>query len=188
VRRLVLVMVLALLVGTCGRSEISLSDYAAEAESLLTALNVKIDALDADAQSQSPTVQGAREFWDSKVEARRELIAGLEALEPPQDAAEMHATAVRIISRLASADEGVAQLIGTMESDEELAGLLQSPEFLATEAVDEEAIALCQAAQADFDATADREVFVDMPWIPSELQEVVLVFLGCSKQDRGATP
>jgi hypothetical protein len=40
-------------------------------------------------------------------------------------------------------------------------------------------IAFCQEGQAEFDATADREVFDDVPWIPSELQEVVRVALGC---------
>ena len=63
-----------------------------------------------------------------------------------------------------------------------------SEAFLATEALDEEAVALCQVAQAEFDATADREVFGEMPWIPSELREVVSVAFGCTKEERGLAP
>lgn len=187
-RGLLLATCLAVLTTACGNSELSMSEYATEIEHLIATMNLEIDTLDAEALSQTLTVEGARDFWDSKVEARRELISGFEALEPPQDAAEMHASAVRVISRLAAADENVAQLVGSMDTDEQLSLLLESPEFLATEAVDEEAIALCQAAQADFDSTADREVFGDLPWIPSELKEVVIVSFGCSREDRGVTP
>lgn len=187
-RSFVLATCLVLVVAGCSNSELSMNDYAIEIERLIATMNEEIDALDAEALSQSLGVQRARDFWDSKVEARRELISGFEALEPPQDAAEMHASALRIMSRFAALDNDVAQLIGTMEADEELSLLFQSPEFLATEAVDEEAVAMCQAAQADFDSTADREVFGDLPWIPTELQEVVIVSFGCSKEDRGVTP
>ena len=72
-----------------------------------------------------------------------------------------------------------------METDQDLGLLGQSPEYLATQAVKEEAVALCQAAQAQFDSTSDREVFGEMPWIPSALREVVSVAFGCTKEERG---
>jgi hypothetical protein len=179
---------LALLVAGCGDGELTINEYATQVEGLITTMNRKIDTLDAEAVSQARTLEDARDFWEAKVAARRELIAGLEGVEPPQEAAEMHASAIGIISRLTAADEAVAERVEAMETEQELGLLLETPEYLATEAVDAEAVAVCEAAQAGFDSTADREVFGDAPWIPSELQEVVLVSFGCSKEQRGVAP
>lgn len=184
-RRFVLAICLTLLVAGCGDGELTMSEYATQIESLITTMNAKIDTLDAEITSQESTLEDAQDFWEAKLVARRELIAGFESIEPPQDAAEMHASAIAIVARLTDTDEAVAELVGTMETEEELGLLLESQEFLATEAVDVEAIAMCQAAQAEFDSTADREVFGDAPWIPSELREVVLVGFGCTKEERG---
>ena len=38
---------------------------------------------------------------------------------------------------------------------------------------------LCSDFQAELDATEERGVFADTPWIPGELKEVVEVVLGC---------
>ena len=187
-RRLLLPICLAVLVAGCGNGELNLADYAGQAEQLLTAMNRRIDTLEAQFQTEGFTLDNTREFWETKVVARREFIAGMESIEPPEEAAEMHAAAIGIVSRLMTADEAVAQLVRSMETDQDLNGLLQSPEFLATEVVDEEAVALCQAAQAEFDSTADRAVFGDTPWIPSELREVVSVAFGCTNEERGVTP
>ena len=183
-----LALCVAVLVAGCGSDEVSLADYGAQLEDLVGSMNRRIDTLDAKERSEPSTLQSSRDFWETKVAARREFIAGMEAIEPPEDAAEMHTAAIGIVDRLATADEAVANLIGTMETEQELTLLLQSPEYLATEAVDEEAVALCQAAQAEFDSTADREVFGDTPWIPSELREVVSVAFGCTKEERGVAP
>lgn len=187
-RSLVLAITLVLLVAGCGDGELSMTDYATQVESLLIAMNGRIDALDVEAGSQSSTLESTRIFWETKVVARREFIEGLESIEPPEEAEEMHGAALGIVSRLTDADEAVAELVGTMEREQELRLLGESAEFLATDAVDEEAVALCQAAQAEFDSTADREVFRNTPWIPSELREVVVVAFGCSKEERGVAP
>ena len=179
---------IAVLVAGCGSGELSLADYGAQLEDLVGSMNREIDTLDVEMRAQVATLDDTRVFWETKVAARREFIAGMEALEPPKDAAEMHAAAIGIVDRLAAADEAVAQLVRTMKTNEELSCLPRSAEILATEAVDIEAVALCQAAQAEFDSTADREVFGDTPWIPSELREVVSVAFGCTKEERGVEP
>ena len=38
---------------------------------------------------------------------------------------------------------------------------------------------VCTGFQADLDATAERGVFTDTPWVPGELKEVVEAVLGC---------
>lgn len=187
-RSLVPAICVALLLAGCGDGELTMNEYATQIEGLLATMNRKVDALDAEAISQTMTMDDARDFWEAKVAARRELVDGLEAIEPPQEAAEMHASAIGIVSRLSATDNAVAELAGTMESGQDAVRLLESPEFRATEVVDVEAIAMCEAAQAEFDSTADREVFGDTPWIPSELREIVAVAFGCTKEERGVAP
>ncbi len=187
-RSMSLAIALVLLVAGCGDGELSMADYATQVESLLTSMNGRIDALDVEERSQTSTLESARNFWETKVVARQEFIDGLESIEPPEEAAEMHGAALGLVTRLKDADEAVAELVGMMETERELRLLDESAEFLATEVVDEEALALCRAAQAEFDSTADREVFGDTPWIPSELREVIDVAFGCSKEERGVAP
>jgi hypothetical protein len=98
---------------------------------------------------------------------------------------ELQAVALDIFSRLTTAERGLAGRAADLGSADELSLLWESPEAVAMVAVDEEAIAICQAAQAQADATADREAFADYPWISPELQEVVQVFFGCTKEERG---
>ena len=38
----------------------------------------------------------------------------------------------------------------------------------------------CLEIQAELDATAERGIFADTPWVPTELQEVIDVVVGCS--------
>ena len=38
---------------------------------------------------------------------------------------------------------------------------------------------LCLEIQSKLDATADREIFAEVPWIPSEMKEVVDLVVGC---------
>ena len=187
-RSLVPAICVALLLAGCGDGELTMNEYATQIEGLIATMNRKVDALDAEAISQTMTMDDARDFWEAKVAARRELVDGLEAIEPPEEAAEMHASAIGIVGRLGAADNAVAELAGTMESGQDAVRLLESPEFRATEVVDVEAIAMCEAAQAEFDSTADRQVFGDTPWIPSELREIVAVAFGCTKEGRGVAP
>lgn len=187
-RSMILMIGLTLLGSGCGDGGLTMDEYANQVENLLTTMNSRIDALDPEARDQPSTMESAQTFWDTKVEARHEFIEGLESIEPPEEAAEMHAAALGIVTRLTLADERVAEFVGALESEQELSLLYESQEFLATEAVDEEAVAMCLAAQAEFDSTADREVFGDMPWIPSELREVITVAFGCTKEERGVEP
>jgi len=67
----------------------------------------------------------------------------------------------------------------------------ESPEWQAFPAIDEKAIALCRLALADLespDLESPDEMadFPDMPWIPTEMQDVVSVWFGCTAEHRGA--
>ena len=59
-----------------------------------------------------------------------------------------------------------------------------TPSGQAARLADEKAVEICRAAQAAMDSTADRSAFVDMPWVPPELQEIVNVTFGCTPEER----
>lgn len=179
-RSVVLTVCLAVLVLSCGGGEPTLSEYADQLEELVTTMNREISRLDAELESGAPTVGGTQSYFREKIAARNELLDGFRAIEPPEEAATMHAAALDVVARLTTAEEALADRAAEVETPEELPGLWNSPESRAVDVVDAEAVAFCEAAQADFDSTEDRGGFEDAHWVPSELKEVVQVVFGCS--------
>lgn len=180
-RTIVLAICVALVLAGCGDREPTLGEYADELEELVSTMTRKISVLDAELGSRAVTVEGMQDYFSEKIAARQELLEGFRAIEPPEAAAEMQAAALDTMTRLTAAEEALARRVDEFETAEELSDLWNTEEGLAVLAVDEEAMAFCEAAQAEFDSTADREVFEEVPWIPSELKEVVQVFFGCSR-------
>ena len=183
VRNVVVAICLFLMMANCG-GDLTLAEYAEESERLIVTMNRVIDDLDVERESNIPTVESIQAYFNAKIAARHELLDGFQTLGPPEDGVEMHAVALELLTKLTAAEEAFARRVAAVESVDELSLLEDTPEFLAMEAIDDESVALCQAAQADFDATADRQIFADYPWISPELQEIVVVFLGCTEDER----
>lgn len=167
-------MCLALLGAGCGGGGLSLDEYAQEVESQTTGLYATLDEL--TIRDRVPTVEEMQTLYRELAAAYHRFHDGLAALEPPTDAADLHEVSLDIISRLATTHDALAERSLTAESVDELMG---SAESLAARATEQEIIAFCIAAQHQMDATAEREAFQDVPWIPSELQQVVNVVFGC---------
>jgi hypothetical protein len=170
---------LAILLSGCGSGELTLGDYADELEVLVTTMNRKITVLDSDLESEPLTVEGTQNYFEEKIAARDELLEGFRAIEPPEEAADMHAAALDILAKLTNAERTLAQQADEIETADELSELWNTQAGLTLGAVDEEARAFCETAQAQFDSTTDRAAVFEGPWIPSELKEVVQVFFGC---------
>ncbi len=183
-RHIVLATCLALVAG-CGGGEPSLTEYAEEVEGVTNNLYQTLDELTIEWPSGPPTVQDYQAIYRGLATAYRELRAGLQAIEPPREAADLHNVSLDIVNRLTTAQDALARRAEAVETEDELNLLFDSPEAQAANAAQEEMIAFCQGAQAQFDATADREPLQGMPWIPTELQEVVLVFFGCEDEPGG---
>ncbi len=83
------------------------------------------------------------------------------------------------MGQLLVAEEARAAFAKTVSSVEELDLVWEGPEAQAIRTAEEEAIILCYAAQSQFDQTQQREAFAEVPWMPSELREVVQVALNC---------
>jgi hypothetical protein len=156
-----------------------LAEYAAEAEELTTTVITQLAMLDAEWETQEPTQEGARDYWNRRIAIRVEFLEGIQGLDPPDGLVELHETALDLFSRLVDAEEALAARVAAVEDPTGHSEWWDTPEGRAARAVDEEAIAICHAAQASFDATQERQALSDVPWIPSEMRESVRVAFGC---------
>ena len=170
---------LALVLVACGGGTLTLSEYGEQGEQLVIEVSQRVDALDAALESDDQTVDSVQAYWDERVEARRDFSEGLAALEPPDEAAELHAIVVDVFNRLTAAEESLAARVTSLETVSGPAEWWATQEGQAARAVDEEVPQICVAAQGAFDETADREAVVDVPWMPPEMKEVVRVAFGC---------
>lgn len=163
----------------CGGGSLTLSEYAAEAEDLVEVMAAEFGALDAEWESQPPSLEGARRYWEGRLAIRAEFLEAVRTLNPPDAVEAQHEAALDVFGRITAADETLAARVATFESIAEHWEWVDTPEGEAAEAVLEEVFAFCRASQAEFDATKDREALVDIPWLPSEASEVVSVAFGC---------
>lgn len=169
---------LAAMLVACGGGP-SLSEYAEEGEELTATLLEGLEALDATFTSQDPTVESVQEYWTGRLALRTEFLEGIQRLEPPQGLVELHERALDIFSRVVDTETALAARVTTLATPTDPSQWWDAPEGRAVLAVDEEAIAICHAAQAGFDATQEREVLSDVPWVPSEMRDSVRVAFGC---------
>jgi hypothetical protein len=178
-RRVWAVVGLALVAAACGGGSLSLSEYNVQGTALVTVMEQRIYALDAEWDSQTQTVDRARSYWVRRVEARVEALEGLQALKPPDEIAELHETGLGLFSRLTAAEEALANRVASFETVTERDQWWDTTAGRAVRAADEEIDAFCHVFQAAYDATIERIVLSDVPWIPSEMKEIVQIDIGC---------
>ena len=176
------VLFLVFVVAACGGGP-SLTDYAEDVETLVATMNARLDELDAETEG-TQDLDEIQRYAQQRVAARSDFLAGMQDLEPPDDVAELHGTALEIMERVTDAESVLADRVMDLESASGIDAIWETPEGVAARAADAQAIALCQGAQAEFDQTVDRTEFEDVPWIPSEMKQVILVAFGCEADSR----
>jgi hypothetical protein len=167
---------LTLALVACGGGSLSLTEYAERLSGLAVELGETLDAGDVQMTTGTPTLADAESVLTSAVAARTSFQNGLTALDPPDEFADVHADFIEVHSRIIAAQEAFVAQARTAATLEELD---QSAEAEAYRAIGTEAASLCEEFRANIDATADREVFADTPWIPSNMKEVVEVTFRC---------
>lgn len=175
------------LVACGGDSGSGLEEYAAQLEDEVAAMNVRLDEIDIQLEDVA-SVDEARRLWDQRIAARQRFVDHLRAVDPPESATELHAAGDDIMGRLVEAEAAMGMLAGEYETVASLGWIWNTPEGQAARAVDQEAVGICRAAQASFDETAGREVLADVPWVTSDMKEVIDVVFGCTAEERRATP
>jgi len=168
----------------CGGSEMTLSEYGAELESLVANMNARLELGEKALESEPATVELIRTWADDRMVARNEFMAAFNALTPPDEAKELSRAAAESIAALVAAEQEMVDEIHRIDDLATLQQIWSSPTGQAARAADEKAVAICRAAQAAMDATAGRAQFAGTPWVPAELQEVVQVAFGCRPADR----
>ncbi len=174
----------ALVLASCGGADTSMSEYAAELESLVATMNARLDLGTQALDSEPSTVELIRKWADDRIAARDEFIDTFNAIPPPKEAEDLHAAAADTLGALVAAEKEMVAEIHRIDDLATLQQIWSSPAGQAARVADERAVEICQAAQAAMDSTADRSQFVGTPWVPAELQDIVRVTFGCTPADR----
>jgi hypothetical protein len=174
-RSLLAVGCLAVVFVGCGGGDLSMADYAESVEALAFEMSAQLEESDAQVVA-APTIETLREVLPRALDVRAEFQEGVTALVPPDELADLHTDLVGLHARIIVAQGALAARAETATGFEELD---ESAEALAYRATQTESESLCQDLQERIDATADRAVFVDVPWIPGDMKEVVKVTFGC---------
>jgi hypothetical protein len=161
-----------------------LTDYAEEIEGIVTEHNTGMDANDVYLDSETQTLERIKTYATRRMELRESFLAALEALEPPGEAQDLHNAALGTIRSVVESERVLFEQATGATDIAGVGDIWASPEGQAARAADAQAIAICQAAEAAINSTEERQALVGMPWVPTELQEVVTVAFGCTAADR----
>lgn len=187
--RLAVTFAAVLILGACSAGT-SRQEYASSVEGLiatmvdqLTEANNRYCAdlgpedAQADCYDAESTVEDVRSLVDQQAAARQAFVDEFAALEPPRGMNEFHDTALGIMTDLAAAEAELAEVArgGSFVS---LNALFDTPEGERLADAVDEALALCEGAQADFD-TPEAARLAGTVWIPQDLKEVVSVAFRC---------
>ncbi len=170
--------VVVLLVAACSAA-LSLTEYAEGLEAAGAEASIRFDAVVVTLNAPDATLPEVRAAVREAAVIGNELHAALEALDPPDELDDLHAALLDSHSDVVTAQEDWA---ASADAAQSVAELLQSPEAQAAQSANEAALVACGRIQAAFDATTQREVFADVPWLPSELAESIEVATGCPQE------
>ncbi|MGI9648544.1 MAG: hypothetical protein ACR2OI_08500 [Acidimicrobiia bacterium] len=181
-RTLVAALCVAALLAGCGSGELSLTEYVDQVNAVVEVAVEKGNKLTisgADVPDFSPQIMAAG-ITRGLEEIRIPLQEAVDDIAPPDEVADLHDFLWDWhASFIAVEQELVARTMATENTDEGWRALSDSPEMLAYRAALVEGKQVCVDFQSRLDATAQRGVFVDAPWLPSELTEMVEAGLGC---------
>ena len=172
-------VVAGLLLASCGGGDLSLGEYNTEGMALATAMEERIYTLDAEWDSQTATVEDVRTYWDQRIKAYETALESFEALEPVGEAAELHRTGMELFTKLVAAESALATRVASSDTVTTPEQWWNTQEGEAVGVVEEEIYSFCLVFQAMYDATVERIALSDVPWVPSEMKEIVQVDIGC---------
>lgn len=178
---LLLVTCFAVLLGSCGSAELSLSEYVDRINAVTDQASRRGRELIAlEDQSDDVTPQDVQAVLGRAREIRVEIKQTTDGIEPPAQIADLHNLIFDWHTEFISVEETLAARAGqAADTAEDWAMLSDSTEMVAYRDSIIEGKEICDTFQARLDATAERGVFAETPWIPDELAEVVEAVLGC---------
>jgi hypothetical protein len=159
----------------CGGGTLSLTEYSKLLQSASFAMSDEFDVLEAQWASVT-TVEDGKEVLDGAVAIRTDMQNSLTDMDPPEALADFHEDLVALLGRILAAQQAWAVRAETAGSLDELQ---TSSAALAYWELDAQMAPVCLELQSRLDATTEREIFAEVPWIPGEMKEVVSLFVSC---------
>jgi hypothetical protein len=174
-RRVMAGIGVGLLLFGCGGGGLSLTGYV-DRLNVINGRTVPQSEVLISELERSTTPRDVNATMERMVVLRIESVQATEALDPPEQIADLHQLFMGWEKRLLPIEEALAARAGTVAGWEEF---YESAEVAAYRAALVEGKQVCVEFQTRLDATAKRGVFADTPWIPAALSEVVEARLGC---------
>jgi hypothetical protein len=176
-----LALCLLLLLYGCGGGAMSLTEYTERINVIEVRASQQGEDLAAQAgQIEDFTPQDLQTVLDRAREIRIAVKEATDGIEPPEQVADLHYLVFDWHTGFIAIEEALAARAGTAaHTPAGWATLSDSPEMAAYRAAIAKGKQVCSDFQAELDATEERGVFADTPWIPGEMKEVVVRVLGC---------
>jgi hypothetical protein len=173
---------IAVLLGACGGSEMSMTEYGERIDVIATEASQRAETFFADSAGLTDVTpqQLQAGFELGLPEIRIPLQEAVDEIDPPAQIADLHNLMWGWHADFITVETALATRVGeTEDSVEGWTALSESPEMAAYRSSIAEGKRLCDSFQARLDATAAAGGFADTPWIPSEMKVVVEAALGC---------
>ena len=176
------VLCVALLLSGCGGGELSLTEYTERINAAEIRASQQGEALAAEAEEIVDfTPQDLQAVLDQARVIRIEVDEAIDQIEPPEQISDIHNLVFDWHEEFITIEEALAVRAGT--APHTAAGwteLSDSPEMAAYREAIADGKQVCTDFQSRLDATEERGVFAETPWIPDEMKEVVERVLGCA--------
>lgn len=180
-RGVVVGLCVAVVVSGCGGREMSVTEYVERIDGIFVQAIGRYEILVTGPRGRVLVAEGEQlldytprdlqvaleELGQIQVEA----LASAAEIDPPSEIGRLHELFFRRLPI-----EEVAARAGTAADWWELSDSPEMAAYRSAIAADE---VVCAEFQAELDATAERGVFADNPWVPAEMSEIVEFGLGC---------
>ena len=171
-----------MLVGGCGGGEVSLTEYVDRINGIEARASSQADELvAAAAQIDDLTPQDVQAGLEHAWQIRVEVEEAAAAIEPPGSVAHLHTLIFEWHAGFTAVEQALAIRAGNApDTHAGWAALSASGEMAAYRAAIADGKQICAEFQEELDATAQRGVFADVPWVPVQMTEAVEAVLGCA--------
>ena len=174
-RRLGACGLVLIVLAACGGS-LSLTEYAEELEAVGASATDRFDRVEAIYEDENAALEDVRLAVKESARIRHDFHEELEAIEPPDQMAELHGLLIEVHAKIVDANQTWADTAENAQTTEEI---LENAELLAFVEIGAVGLELCRQFQAAFDATKERAELENVPWLPREMKESVEVAFGC---------
>lgn len=181
-RRLWFAMLLALAIAGCGSDEASLPDYVDEVNAVLEQGQAQYTALiqsgagevliAPSSELNNFTPHDLHLAMEQVAEIQRSALDEADAIDPPQQVAELHRLFFRRLPI-----EALAARAGTATTWEELSESREMADYRSALAEDKK---VCAEFQSILDAATDGESFAISSWLTVEIEDIAEAAIGCS--------